>query len=260
MRTRLLLPVVAVVSLSACEDRDPMQQQERDDPFSANAYFPDGRAMRPTVRGTVPQEWHRKQAAFMVHQSPDAGWVARPPVALTRELLEQGRSHFETWCATCHGLLADGRSVVAKNMQLRPAPAMFGPLHRAHPSLSASQFDGGTPDAGTGAESSVSAVSPDGGMGDAGVVAGTQGGAGRGWTGPVSADWEALPHPPGFYFAVISDGYGLMPSYADALAPSERWAVVAYLRALAFSQLAPVSAAPPEVQASLQQGSTGGAP
>jgi mono/diheme cytochrome c family protein len=254
--------VVTALGLAACVDRDPMQQQERDDPFSADPYFADGRAMRPTVRGTVAQEWHRKQAAFMVNQSPDAGWVARPPppVVLTRELLEQGRSHFETWCAPCHGLLADGQSVVAKNMQLRPAPAMFGPLHRAHPSLSASQFDGGTPDVGAGAGIPVSAISPEVGMRDAGAVSGTSGGAGRGWTGPVSAGWEALPHPPGFYFAVISEGYGLMPSYADALTPSERWAVVAYLRALAFSQLAPVSAAPLAVQASLQQGNTGGAP
>lgn len=261
MRARLLLLVVTALGLVACVDRDPMQQQERDDPFSEDSYFADERAMRPKVRGTVPQEWHRQQAAFFVNQSPDAGWVVRPPppVVLTRELLEQGRSHFETWCAPCHGLLADGQSVVAKNMQLRPAPAMFGPLHRAHPSLSASQFDGGTPDAGA-AQLAATAVSPEVGVTDAGVVSGTSGGAGRGWTGPVSAGWEALPHPPGFYFAVISEGYGLMPSYAEALKPSERWAVVAYLRALAFSQQAPVSAAPPAVQASLQQGSTGGAP
>ncbi|WP_224366346.1 cytochrome c [Hyalangium versicolor] len=250
MRTLLLLPVVAAVLLVACEDRDPMQQQERDDPFAADPYFADGRAMRPTVRGTVPQDWHRQQAAFRVDQSPDAGWVDRPPVALTREMLLAGRGHFETWCAPCHGVLADGQSVVARNMQLRPAPALFGPLHRTHPALSAAQLDGGTPEAGAvGAPTSLSAVQLDGGTPDAG-----------GWAGPVSAGWGALPHPPGFYYSVMTDGYGLMPSYADALAPSKRWAVVAYLRALAYSQLAPVSAAPPAVQASLQQGSTGGAP
>ena len=243
MRTRPFLPAVAAVALVACVDQDPMQRQERDDAFTADPYFADGRAMRPTVRGSVPQEWHRKQAAFIVNQSPDAGWVERPPVTLTRELLHEGRGHFETWCAPCHGVLADGQSVVAKNMQLRPAPAMFGPLHRTHPALSAAQFDGGTPDAGLlGTPTSLSAARFDGG------------------TPPASAGWETLPHPPGFYYSVITEGYGLMPSYADALTPSERWAVVAYLRALAYSQLAPVSAAPPAVQASLQQGSSGGAP
>jgi mono/diheme cytochrome c family protein len=222
-----------------------MQQQARDNPFSEDDYFPDERAMRPTVPGTVSQEWHRQQAAFMVNQSPDAGWVTEPPVRLTRELLEEGRGHFESWCAPCHGLLANGQSVVAQNMQLRPAPAMFGPLHRVHPAFSSAQLeDGGIPE-------------PE----DAGVVLGTRAGAGRGFNGPVSPGWEALPHPPGFYFFVITNGYGLMPSYADALKPSERWAVVAYLRALAYSQLAPVSAAPPAVQASLQrQGNQGGNP
>ncbi|MFP2903039.1 c-type cytochrome, partial [Corallococcus sp. 4LFB] len=63
----------------------------------------------------------------------------------------------------------------------------------------------------------------------------------------------ALPHPPGFYFQVISHGFGVMPAYGPQLTPQERWAVVAYLRALGRSQHAPLSAAPPEVQARLRQ-------
>ncbi|WP_044193731.1 c-type cytochrome [Hyalangium minutum] len=230
MRVARHLLCGGALALSACEDRDPMQVQERDNAFSEDPLFADERAMRPTVAGTVPQEWYRQQARFMVHQSLDAGWVARPPVPLTRELLHEGRSHFETWCAPCHGLLADGQSVVGQNMQLRPAPALFGPLHVPHPARSASQLDGGVPEPG-----SPHAV-------------------------PVSAGWEALPHPAGFYYAVITEGYGLMPSYAEALKPSERWAVAAYLRALAYSQQAPMSAAPPAVQATLQQERSGGVP
>ncbi|RKG81598.1 cytochrome c [Corallococcus sp. CA049B] len=62
-----------------------------------------------------------------------------------------------------------------------------------------------------------------------------------------------LPHPPGFYFAVISQGFGVMPAYGPQLTPQERWAVVAYLRALGRSQRAPLTVAPPEVQARLRQ-------
>ncbi|NRD60866.1 cytochrome c [Corallococcus exiguus] len=62
-----------------------------------------------------------------------------------------------------------------------------------------------------------------------------------------------LPHPPGFYFAVISQGFGVMPAYGPQLTPHERWAVVAYLRALGRSQRAPLTVAPPEVQARLRQ-------
>lgn len=40
-------------------------------------------------------------------------------------------------------------------------------------------------------------------------------------------------------YRVITDGYGLMPSYADRLAPSDRWAVVAYVRALQLAAGAP---------------------
>lgn len=62
-----------------------------------------------------------------------------------------------------------------------------------------------------------------------------------------------LAHPPGYYFAAITQGYGLMPSYADALLPRERWAVVAYLQALALSQGAPLALAPPDEQARLRE-------
>lgn len=61
-----------------------------------------------------------------------------------------------------------------------------------------------------------------------------------------------LAHPVGFYVTVISEGAGLMPSYSWALSPTERWAVVAYLRALQRSQSAPVDDAPPLVRRQLE--------
>ena len=42
--------------------------------------------------------------------------------------------------------------------------------------------------------------------------------------------------PDGKLFAVMSDGYGLMPSYASALSVSDRWAVVGFVRALQLAQ------------------------
>jgi hypothetical protein len=42
--------------------------------------------------------------------------------------------------------------------------------------------------------------------------------------------------PAGRVFQVVSLGYGLMPSYQSQLGVHDRWAVVAYLRALALSQ------------------------
>ena len=44
--------------------------------------------------------------------------------------------------------------------------------------------------------------------------------------------------PLGHFFAVITNGYGAMPNYAAELPPADRWAVVAYVRALQLSQKA----------------------
>lgn len=53
------------------------------------------------------------------------------------------------------------------------------------------------------------------------------------------------------FYTVMADGFGLMFSYADRVAPDDRWAVVAYIRALQLSQHAPVAELPPELRAAL---------
>jgi mono/diheme cytochrome c family protein len=47
-----------------------------------------------------------------------------------------------------------------------------------------------------------------------------------------------------YFYDVISEGYGLMPSYAGTLSPRDRWAVVAYVRALQLSQAAELASIP----------------
>lgn len=69
--------------------------------------------------------------------------------------------------------------------------------------------------------------------------------------------------PDGRIFQIITDGYGLMPSYAAELPIPERWAVVAYLRALQLSQFAELDSLPPvigtRVRSELGAASAGGA-
>jgi len=50
--------------------------------------------------------------------------------------------------------------------------------------------------------------------------------------------------PLGHFFNVITNGYGAMPNYHAELAPADRWAVVAYIRALQLSQHASAGDAP----------------
>lgn len=42
--------------------------------------------------------------------------------------------------------------------------------------------------------------------------------------------------PLGHFFHVISNGYGAMPDYSAQVAPVDRWAIVAYIKALQLSQ------------------------
>jgi mono/diheme cytochrome c family protein len=53
---------------------------------------------------------------------------------------------------------------------------------------------------------------------------------------------------PGAMYRVITDGYGLMPSYAKLLSPDDRWAVVAYVRTLELSWTARLDALPPAIR------------
>jgi hypothetical protein len=44
--------------------------------------------------------------------------------------------------------------------------------------------------------------------------------------------------PLGHFFYVMSNGYGSMPDYSAQITPADRWAIVAYIRALQLSQKA----------------------
>jgi Cytochrome C oxidase, cbb3-type, subunit III len=42
--------------------------------------------------------------------------------------------------------------------------------------------------------------------------------------------------PLGYFYDVITNGFGIMPDYASQIAPEDRWRIVAYIRALQLSQ------------------------
>jgi mono/diheme cytochrome c family protein len=52
--------------------------------------------------------------------------------------------------------------------------------------------------------------------------------------------------PVGHFFDVISNGWGAMPSYASQVPVQDRWAIIAYVRALQLSQQNQQASAPPE--------------
>jgi mono/diheme cytochrome c family protein len=68
----------------------------------------------------------------------------------------------------------------------------------------------------------------------------------RGFRHPPSYHIERLRKAPlGYFFDVMSNGFGAMPDYASQIPPRDRWAIVAYIRALQLSQAATQADVPP---------------
>ncbi len=183
------LAALAALSLATgCQVFDPMMQQQKVKAYQRSGFYRDGLGMREPPAGTVPQE-RPLDPAVLTGRGPDGKLLATSPVPATRALLQDGRKHFEIYCAACHGLVGDGDSMVARNMSLRPPPSIH-------------QF---------------------------------------------------TSFPDGWYYQVISLGFGLMPSYATQLSPEERWAVVAYVRALQLSQKAALERVPADERRRLEE-------
>jgi mono/diheme cytochrome c family protein len=183
-----------VVLLAGCDEDllNPMSaRQEKVGNYSVSEFYDDKLAMREPPAGTVPRERFVRNEAFTTGKttasSGEASYVTTFPLRVDRPLLELGRRRFDIICATCHGPVGDGDSIVARQMALRPPPSLHNYSNRA----------------------------------------------------------------PGYIFEVITKGFGLMASYAAEIPVRERWAVVAYVRALQISQASPLDMAPPEERARL---------
>jgi mono/diheme cytochrome c family protein len=187
MRTALLLG--ALVLLGGCEVLDPMISQQKVKTYRESEFWPDRLSMRQPQPGTVARE-DVLAPELATGRGPDGKALTRPPIPVTRKLLEQGRARFDIHCAVCHGYLADGVSLVGRNMAIRPPPSLLARVQQTD----------------------------------------------------------------GWYFQVMSEGFGVMPSYASALSPEERWALVAYLRALQLSQTRRAAELAPAERAQLSKG------
>ena len=194
MRALLVLFLAATLSGCNCaghtgEILQRMETQEKFLPYRSAELFADGRANRVPPEGTIPREWPVGKPGINTGEV-NGKLMETLPVPVTQELLLRGKHRFDVVCATCHGLVGNGDSMVADNMATRLPPSL--------------------------------------------VALG--------------------PRPVGFFFKAITEGYGLMPSFAGEVPTDERWAVVAYIRALQLSQNAPVSTLPSDVQRRLREG------
>ena len=77
----------------------------------------------------------------------------------------------------------------------------------------------------------------------------------RGFRQPPSYHTDRLRQVPnGYIYDVITNGFGAMQDYSAQIQPRDRWAIVAYVRALQLSQNATINDVPADARAQLGQG------
>jgi mono/diheme cytochrome c family protein len=125
MRARQATPLLWCIACTACDTEgivvtpqltlSRMIAQSRLDPFDPSAW----RNALGEPPQTVPASTN---LSMEVTEGMAAGVIIEHvPLTLTTPLLERGRNRFDIFCATCHGLLGDGVSVVARYMRaVRP--------------------------------------------------------------------------------------------------------------------------------------------
>ncbi len=208
-----------LVSLSPCllvccavGCRQEMAKQPRYSPLQESNFFGDDRSARPLEPGTVA----RGQAHEDLSSASDAG---APPEA--------------RWIAGVVGLAGGGSLNLAPayaSGYVSPVPVTYDLLSRGRERFNI-----------------YCAVCHDRvGTGRGKIVE-------RGYLHPPSYHIDRLREAPSIHFYdVITRGYGGMPTYADKIAPADRWAIIAYIRALQLSQDARFADLTPEDQEKLR--------
>jgi mono/diheme cytochrome c family protein len=75
----------------------------------------------------------------------------------------------------------------------------------------------------------------------------------RGMKRPTSYHTERLRTAPvGYFYDVITNGYGAMYDYSAQIEPADRWAIVAYIRVLQRAQSGTINDVPPDQVSSIK--------
>jgi mono/diheme cytochrome c family protein len=207
-------------ALSGCTQEMATQPSYR--PLQAGSFFPDGRASQPLVAGTVPR-----------------GEVGEVPY--TDLAFYTGKSGMaDEWAQAAGVIAAYGHplSGFAQAVVLNPYVEEFPfPITEKVLRRGQERFN------------IFCAVCHDrAGTGDGMIKR-------RGFTPPPSFHIPRLRQARvGYFFRVMTRGYGAMPDYAAQVTPRDRWNIVAYIRALQFSGRATLADVPVGERAVLEKG------
>jgi mono/diheme cytochrome c family protein len=120
-RAALLVLFAALAGCRGGVSEDPpvhvfgdMDWQQKYQWGEASPLFPDGRAMRPLVDGTVAQGHLDEDDAFYRGKNEKGEYVARVPQEVTEKLIRRGQERFNIYCAPCHDQSGSGRGMVVQ--------------------------------------------------------------------------------------------------------------------------------------------------
>lgn len=224
---------LSVFLLSACQQK--MADQPYFRPLEQTEFFADGRSSRPLEHGTISfnqlpydnpltsgltPEYRRAKATAKVDANQTDIPLGAPndvknfvdafPFKMTETDLRRGMDRYSIYCVPCHGPLGDGNGKIVERGLLKPTSY--------HPDLEFAKNR-----------------KPD----DKTLPPGFSRGFGR-----YRLEVPMTEVPVGYYYEVISKGFGAMADYSAQLPdPADRWRIIAYIRTLELSQ-----SVPPEFQ------------
>ena len=209
----LLFAVCCLLFTSAC--RRDMQDQPKMKPFRSSPFFRDGLSTRAPIDGTVARGFLKTDTEFFTGKKAGrTGTSAQAPPGPQP-------------AAAGTAAPLTGAAAYPDDVELFPIPVTKETVARGKERY----------------EIFCSACHGLTGNGDGMIVR-------RGFRRAASFNDDRLRQAPvGHFFDAISNGWGAMPSYAPQIPTQDRWAIIAYIRALQLSQQgqtkeAPAAAAP----------------
>jgi mono/diheme cytochrome c family protein len=232
-----LLPFAFCFTLSGC--RQDMQDQPRYKPLRASTFFKDGLSSRTPVEGTVPRGYLRADKELFTGQSANTQAGANNQAqggAMTSNSsnAQGGGANMQTTGGNANNAGAPqssqnpqaGASAAAageaNDAQDFPFPVTEEVLERGRErfEIFCAMCHGFT------------------GEGDGMIVR-------RGFRKPPSYHEDRLRQARvGYFFRVMTEGFGAMPSYRSQVPVQDRWAIAAYIRALQLSFMNQTQSAP----------------
>jgi mono/diheme cytochrome c family protein len=216
LREKPLLTILVLSGLiftTSC--RRDMQDQPKIKPLRGTTFFSDGLASRQPIEGTIPRGYLRSDTEYFT------GKKSRSPGAQTSATPTQQTAGSQQPTGAVASTYPD-------DVEVFPLPITEDVVKRGREryDIFCSACHGLT------------------GNGDGMIVR-------RGFRRAASFNDDRLRQAPvGHYFDAITNGWGAMPSYAPQIPVQDRWAIVAYIRALQLSQQNSSASASPSPAAS----------